>query len=618
MLARQPDLPLLNVLFNWDNIPSQNNDDIDIKRLRVILKEEFAIDWIDKPGTPSPKKDGTVLSIFSDPSETEPKLSIKLNNDDASKATRAMMTFKEGTVIRFENFVVRINQQNGNSYIYYYKNKEIGAPTKPGKYLVYLDVWERHITALDDPGIRESALGGPDTATRLKIIWQVKILSITDDDLTDKDFINNQVLKNSKIIDYCPLKSEVLASLDKNQNLPIRRLRARLNPLPEQNKNEDMYILPATSGYKGLENHLYRVEIHEPTVIRDPNDSTKNIDATFKFSVDNAAIVSQVSSFSTGKLKVKNIGKDKLLGFNIGQWVEIIDDRRELSGLPGSFIRLIDVDANTLTLAFDPNSVDGDDLSDENFPQEYNPKARRWDTITADSKVGSISIKKQPSNSENFISLGEEGVQVEFVDDIYRTGDYWLIPAGTAGSGVDGAGDIEWPRTGNAPDSMPPEGVKHHFSPLALINYDNDKKTTILADCRRFFPAITNLASLYYVGGDGQEAGDDGVVPFPLMARVSIGNKPMPGLKVHFETKSTGAILSDQHPRMTDPAKLTFDILTDANGFVQCNWKLDTTNLDANNSTNQQVVANLVNFDNAETNLPTLIFHASYKKPARH
>src|SRR5215210_5364225 len=29
--------------------------------------------------------------------------------------------------------------------------------------LVYLDVWERHITALDDPLLREVALGGPDT-----------------------------------------------------------------------------------------------------------------------------------------------------------------------------------------------------------------------------------------------------------------------------------------------------------------------------------------------------------------------------------------------------------------------------------------------------------------------
>ena len=44
----------------------------------------------------------------------------------------------------------------------------------PGSSLVYLDVWERHITCIEDDRIREAALGGPDTATRAKIVWQVK------------------------------------------------------------------------------------------------------------------------------------------------------------------------------------------------------------------------------------------------------------------------------------------------------------------------------------------------------------------------------------------------------------------------------------------------------------
>src|SRR4029077_12233018 len=32
--------------------------------------------------------------------------------------------------------------------------------------IVYLDVWTRHLSALEDPAIREVALGGPDTTTR--------------------------------------------------------------------------------------------------------------------------------------------------------------------------------------------------------------------------------------------------------------------------------------------------------------------------------------------------------------------------------------------------------------------------------------------------------------------
>ena len=48
------------------------------------------------------------------------------------------------------------------------------SPKAHGIFLVYLDVWERHITCLDDPELLDPALGGPDTTTRKKIIWQVK------------------------------------------------------------------------------------------------------------------------------------------------------------------------------------------------------------------------------------------------------------------------------------------------------------------------------------------------------------------------------------------------------------------------------------------------------------
>ena len=53
----------------------------------------------------------------------------------------------------------------------------------PGRYLAYLDVWQREITALDDPRIREVALGGPDTATRLQTMQQVRLFALSTDSL---------------------------------------------------------------------------------------------------------------------------------------------------------------------------------------------------------------------------------------------------------------------------------------------------------------------------------------------------------------------------------------------------------------------------------------------------
>src|SRR5947199_3826673 len=54
-------------------------------------------------------------------------------------------------------------------------------PTSPGTYIAYLEVWLRHIISLDDAHIREVALGGPDTCTRAKTVWQVGILTAETD-----------------------------------------------------------------------------------------------------------------------------------------------------------------------------------------------------------------------------------------------------------------------------------------------------------------------------------------------------------------------------------------------------------------------------------------------------
>ncbi|MEH1795230.1 DUF6519 domain-containing protein, partial [Nostoc sp.] len=66
-------------------------------------------------------------------------------------------------------------------------------------YLAYLDVWERHITPIEDRddlkiNIREVALGGADTATRSKLVWQVKLKQLKDNQ--DIETVAKQVTKD--------------------------------------------------------------------------------------------------------------------------------------------------------------------------------------------------------------------------------------------------------------------------------------------------------------------------------------------------------------------------------------------------------------------------------------
>ena len=56
----------------------------------------------------------------------------------------------------------------------YYPGAQIAGP---GPYLVYLDVWKRAITPLQQPNLIEQAVG-IDTTGRLQIVWQVKLLEV--------------------------------------------------------------------------------------------------------------------------------------------------------------------------------------------------------------------------------------------------------------------------------------------------------------------------------------------------------------------------------------------------------------------------------------------------------
>ncbi len=175
-------------------------------------------------------------------------------------------------------------------------------PREPGFYVVYLDVWQRHITALEDPEIREVALGGPDTATRVQTAWRVELERIDRADPEDPPPTCAQFGPG-----WQPREIPATPSF----------LRARTVPDPE---SDEPCIVPAQAGYRRLENQLYRVEIH------DGSDAPGG--STFKWSQDNGIVVSRVLAIDGQTLTVSDPGRDRLLGFDAGQWVEISDETR--------------------------------------------------------------------------------------------------------------------------------------------------------------------------------------------------------------------------------------------------------------------------------------------------
>jgi hypothetical protein len=281
--------------------------------------------------------------------------------------------------------------------------------------LVYLDVWERHVSAAEDDSLREVALLGPDTASRAEIVWQVRVL-----DMTNRDAIFQQ-------------------------NDPYDALHELLDPRvllraqAVKNTDTDPCIISPESRYRG-DNRLYRVEIH---------DAEKG---TFKWSTDNASIAYPVRSIEGTTIELDSLGRDNRTAISIGDWVEVVDEESSLLARAYDLAQVIAVDRSRFEI-----TVDAPPKNPFEPPTSRRTILRRWAT-----KPVEIELAGDPQSK--WVDLAD-GVSIQFSAPKnaprYRTGDYWLIPARAA------TGDVVWPKDGTLPAALAPHGVDHHYAPLA-------------------------------------------------------------------------------------------------------------------------------------------------------
>lgn len=345
-----------------------------------------------------------------------------------------------------------------------------GEELTKGNNLVYLDVWERHITHIEDDLIREVAFGGADTASRAKVVWQVKATSDGPD--------NNPVPATTPTVGWKKWADDNWHEWrTKWQPANRGQLRAKAKEASEQEAGP--CITSPESRYRGAENQLYRVEIHTGGRVNDSNRKP-----TFKWSRDNSAVAA--AWVGTNGDKLTGIGiRDITRGFSAGQWVELIHDEMEFRGEPGIMVKLVKVEGEVLTV--DLTTATQPIPSDPSLLKH--PKVRRWDQSCEQKAPGAGPAKvARPDKGALLIEEGqwltlEDGVQVYFEksmssDHQYRTGDYWLIPARTA------TGDVEWPGPAGNPDALPPHGIEHHYAPLAVISVPSNGNVTVAADLR--------------------------------------------------------------------------------------------------------------------------------------
>jgi hypothetical protein len=309
---------------------------------------------------------------------------------------------------------------------------QLTSPT-PQNFWLYLDVWERHITWIEDDRIREVALGGPDTCTRTQVVWQVKALKV--------DPLDNGA------------EPDCTAPLSQLTPISLAQMTARLDP---GQQIKDPCVISPDARYRGAENQLYRVEVHQ--------GSAPGVTPTFKWSRDNGSVATPWLGTEGNDLLVM-----QSRGFTAGTWVELLDESNDLNGIPGLLVKLAKVEGDRLSV--DQDSVPtGQSIAVK--AGAVNPKIRRWDqTANDDIQLADGAVKIEAQAGEfPWVNL-EDGIQVRFeANGEYRSGDYWLITARVATGGID------WPQTHGTNGEIQwlpqaPAGVQHHYAPLGFLSW---------------------------------------------------------------------------------------------------------------------------------------------------
>lgn len=331
------------------------------------------------------------------------------------------------------------------------------------KYLVYLHAWIRHITSVEDGYLREVALGGPDTATRLKNIWQVKVKELEVDVVDPKS-------------DY----GEFLDLIEVDRDREKGRLTAQAKRPDDE---DDLCIVSPESRYRGAENQLYRVEIHRSGSAYTPNNPDNF--ATFKWSRENGSVVFPIREVNGDTVTLEHLGRDDRLGLNEGDWVEVVDDDYERANGANEFpvenlLRVEEINRDTMEVTLSADPQRGSD-------ETKHPLLRRWDHAGEEANGGALNLIE-----DEWIEL-EDGVEIMFTSNTqedpdavpYVTRDWWWITARTE------TGDVEWPLNDSGePLEIEPLDHGNCYAPLAIIEFNTDGTLASNDDLRRTFKQL--------------------------------------------------------------------------------------------------------------------------------
>ena len=313
-------------------------------------------------------------------------------------------------------------------------------PTAIGDYQVLLLAWLRNVNDVQYPGIREVALGGPDTATRTQAVWQV-LLAPSETTLPDPG-----------------TGGQMMARLE--------------------------------AGNPALGNHFYLIEIQNGGEIA-LDGHAEVTPVTIKWSRCNGAVVFGILNAALGgttaTMILDNLGQDISLSLKVGDWLELCCDYYLLRALPGPMVRIesLDPDRSTLvtTLPTDPSFPM---VLDSFFEKGF---LRRWDQKGTPANLvnGAIALPPWDNSAPVWVDI-ENGIQVLFTPGHYLPGNDWNFTSRIADN------TISWPLDADSqPLPMPPIGPKLHTCLLGEAKHTARRWTFTASET---LPVFQDLAQI--------------------------------------------------------------------------------------------------------------------------
>jgi hypothetical protein len=369
------------------------------------------------------------------------------------------------------------------AHYYYYNQPDWPNPIKPAydlkRELVYLDVSEQEVSAVEDPDLLEVALGGPDTTQRLKLLRRIQRLSANAADCANTwDEAVAQWKTKGLRLDPATM-----------QLLPQVRLKVGFT---SDASSGDPCDPVATGGYLGADNVLLRVRI-----------DTSTSKPQLIWGYDNASFLYRVASVSADRTMLR-LAADPPDAFHVpqtGQWVEVLrtaaffasePDETDASG-KAQIQRVAAESEGVLYQLAQPYgpAVAGDstnymvfttslsqDLADEQLPLFV----RIWQTALPLQPTGGTVTLADPTTG---ISTGVT-VTISLLDGSpLPDGMFWQIAVrpGTP-QGVYPEDLLTAPRA--------PDGPRRWACPLAVIDWTANGGATV-TDCRNSFDNLVEL-----------------------------------------------------------------------------------------------------------------------------